>query len=478
INTGMGVVIGLGLTLVGVPHPILWAGLAALLRFVPYVGAWIAALLATALAAAVDPGWSMAIWTLGLFVIAELIAGQIVEPMLYGHSTGLSPLSVIVAAIFWSWLWGPIGLILSTPLTLCLVVLGRHVDRLEFLDVLLGDRPALTPVQNFYQRMLAGDPDEALGQAEVLLRDRPLSAYYDEVAIKGLRLAANDVARGVVTDAQFERIRAAAIDLIDSLSNASDGKPDTRPGPEDRDHEATNEIDFIEPSASEQRVPHGSAPIARPVPVSNASGTPPGDEEALTLCIAGRGPLDDIAAKMMAQLLEKHGLRAAVVAHGEASRSRISELDISRVGRVCAVYLDADAVPSSVRYLLRRTRERLPQAPLVIGLIGVLPAQPHEAGDSQTDEWSDVSGSVWRVASLKEAIEACLSVQPVLTPMPKAATTVKMPAEMKTALNADGLSELTAPAIAAEASTARVPRQDDDDGETAYVGATPATNPA
>jgi len=164
-------VIGVGLYFIGVLNPVLWGMLSALLRFVPYIGSFIAAGLPIALAAAVDPGWSMAIWTAALYLVIELLVGQAVEPMIYGHSTGLSPLAVVVAAIFWSWLWGPIGLILSMPLTLCLVVLGRHVERLEFLDVLLGDRPALTSVESFYQRILAGDADEAQDHAELLLKD-------------------------------------------------------------------------------------------------------------------------------------------------------------------------------------------------------------------------------------------------------------------------------------------------------------------
>ena len=155
------------------------------------------------------------------------IIGQVVEPLLYGHSTGLSPFSVIVSATFWTWLWGPIGLILSTPLTLCLVVLGRHVERLEFLDVILGDRPALTPVESFYQRMLAGDPDEAREQAEHLLRDRPLSTYYDEVVLKGLRLAAIDAERGVLTDFQLQRIKSSMQSLIDDLEEHEDREPGT-----------------------------------------------------------------------------------------------------------------------------------------------------------------------------------------------------------------------------------------------------------
>ena len=185
INATFGLIIGIGLFVIGVPSPLLWGTVGLLLRFVPYIGAPLAAVLPLALAGAVSPHWSMMLWTAGLFAATEAVMGQVVEPLLYGRSTGLSPFSVVVSATFWTWLWGPIGLILSTPLTLCLLVLGRHVERLEFLDVILGDRPALTPVESFYQRMLAGDPDEAHDQAEVLLRDRPLSSYYDEVALKG-----------------------------------------------------------------------------------------------------------------------------------------------------------------------------------------------------------------------------------------------------------------------------------------------------
>jgi predicted PurR-regulated permease PerM len=236
VNAGVGVAIGTGLFLIGIPSPVLWGMLAALLRLVPYVGIWIVAVLATALAAAVSPEWSIAIWSLALFVIVELLAGQVIEPMLYGHSTGISPFSVVVAAIFWSWIWGPVGLILSTPLTLCLVVLGRHVGGLEILDVLLGDQPTLTPVENFYQRALAGDPDEILEQVEVLLRDRSLSSYYDEVAIKGLQLAASDVLRGVVTAAQLARIETTVNDLVEGLDGFADTEPN--PGGPD-DHTAT-----------------------------------------------------------------------------------------------------------------------------------------------------------------------------------------------------------------------------------------------
>ena len=207
VNAAFGVIIATGLAFIGIPSPVMWGVLGALLRFVPYIGAPLSAVMPLALAAAVDPGWSRLLWTASLYLVVEPVMGQVVEPLLYGHSTGLSPFAVVVAATFWTWLWGPIGLILSTPLTLCLVVLGRHVARLEFLDVLLGDRPALTPVESFYQRMLAGDPDEVHDHAEVLLKERSLSSYYDDVALEGLRLAVIDAERGVLTPDHLERIK-------------------------------------------------------------------------------------------------------------------------------------------------------------------------------------------------------------------------------------------------------------------------------
>ena len=193
-----------------------------------------------------------------------------------GRSTGLSPFSVVVSATFWTWLWGPIGLILSTPPHLLPPVLGRHVERLEFLDVILGDRPALTPVESFYQRMLAGDPDEAHDQAEVLLRDRPLSSYYDEVALKGLQLAANDAARGVLTEAQLEKIKVSMQDLIDDLDEHDDKDPERRTRPKalrPRLHAANKTCRDTRPRESRGR--RSPAAWRGPAPV---------------LCIAGRGP--------------------------------------------------------------------------------------------------------------------------------------------------------------------------------------------
>ena len=222
LNGSFGIIIGLGLWLIGVPSAILWGILAAVLRFVPYIGAAIAAAFPLALALAVDPTWSMLLWTLALFVVVEPIVGHVIEPMVYGHSTGLSPVAVVASATFWTALWGPIGLVLATPLTVCLVVLGRHVERLEFLDVMFGDRPALSPPEIFYQRMLAGDPTEASEKAEEFLKERSLSSYYDEVALKGLQLAQVDAERGTLDPERLTKIRDAVSEFANNISEQED----------------------------------------------------------------------------------------------------------------------------------------------------------------------------------------------------------------------------------------------------------------
>jgi predicted PurR-regulated permease PerM len=190
VNIAFGVIIATGLYFIGLPSPLLWGTMAGLLRFVPYIGSYVAAAGPILLAAAVEPGWDLALWVSALFLATEPIIGQFIEPLLYGRSTGLSPISVVISALFWGWLWGPVGLIISTPLTLCLVVMGQHVEQLEFLQVALGDRPALLKSESFYQRLLAEDEDDLQEQAEEMLKEISLASYYDDVAMPGLELAA------------------------------------------------------------------------------------------------------------------------------------------------------------------------------------------------------------------------------------------------------------------------------------------------
>ncbi len=359
------------------------------MRFIPYIGAFIAGLPPLLLAAAVDPGWSMALWTIGLFVVAEPFMGYVVEPLVYGHSTGLSPVSVIVAAIFWTWLWGPIGLILSTPLTLCLVVLGRHVHRLEFLDVMLGDRPALTPPESFYQRMLAGDPDEVFDQAELLLEERSLSSYYDEVALKGLQIAAADAARGALAPAQIAKMRDSVTALVGDLGSHADAPQG----------QAATETDTLPPSLAEQELPAVPPPADGAVPLLPAEWTAPG----AVLCVAGRGPLDEAAATMLAQLLEKHGFGAQTLPHEAVSRNRIDALDRGRVNMICISYLDLVGTPEHLRALLLRLRRRFRGVPILVGL------WPASDPVFTSGKARALISADHYTRSLREAVELCLA---------------------------------------------------------------------
>ena len=389
LNASFGVVVTLGLWLIGIPSPALWGIIAALMRFVPYVGAIASAVFPLVLAAAVDPGWTMVLETAAFFLVLEGVTGQVVEPLLYGHSTGLSPVSVVISAIFWTWLWGPVGLILSMPLSLCLVVLGRHIERLEFIDVLLGDQPALTPAESFYQRILAGDADEALDQAEILLRDRSLSSYYDEVALHGLQLAANDSVRGVLSDEQLRNIQDAIDGIVVDLADHDD--VDTPAGKPDADAPASRTA----PEPPRLAVPAGIDSATAPLPPAWSGSAP-------VLCVAARGPLDEAAGAMLAQLLAKHGLNARVVSEEAVSRGGISSLDVTGVAMVCVSYLEASGNPSTLRYLMRRLRARVPSATVVVGLW-----QADQA--TLADERLHATvGADHYVANLRDAVNTCV----------------------------------------------------------------------
>ena len=219
INFAYGTLIAGALWLIGVPSPIAWGILAGLMRFVPYVGAYIAAALPLLIAAAIDPGWTTFLLVLALFVVGEMTMGQVVEPQVFGHGTGVTPIALITATIFWTWLWGPLGLLLATPMTVVLAVLGRHVEGLQFFDVLLGDTPALTPQQRFYQRALTGDAAEATYHAELSLKDQSLASYLDTVALSGLKLAERDASRGALDEAQSERVAETVKEMLENLDD-------------------------------------------------------------------------------------------------------------------------------------------------------------------------------------------------------------------------------------------------------------------
>ena len=354
LNGTFGLVIGIGLWLIGIPSATLWGILAAVLRFVPYIGAAIAAAFPLALAVAVDPSWSMLLWTLALFLVVEPIVGHVIEPMVYGHSTGLSPVAVVASATFWTALWGPIGLVLATPLTVCLVVLGRHVERLEFLDIMFGDRPALSPPEIFYQRMLAGDPTEAAEKAEEFLKERSLSSYYDEVALKGLQLAQADAERGALDHERLTKIREAVREFANDLSDQDD-----RPPPKvssTTDAEATSAVESVAEDA-----PYENLPI-----LSKEELPPDWQAEHPVLCVAGRSLIDEAAAIMLGQLSTAHGLAARVEGAEALSITNLFRLETKGVAIICLVYMDA-AGPAHMRYSVRRLRRKIPKATIILG---------------------------------------------------------------------------------------------------------------
>ena len=299
-----------------------------------------------------------------LFVIIEPLTGYVVEPLLYGHSTGLSPMSVIVAAVFWTWIWGPVGLILSTPLTLCLVVMGRHVKSLEFFDVLLGDRPALSEVNRFYQRTLANDPDEALDQAEKMLADRSLVDYYDSVVVPGLKLAAADEARGTISRQRAAEMTRSILAVIGDLEEHVDAK-----------HTGTSKPERL------------------------LQGTSTG----LVACVAGRGPFDDVVSAMLAQLLVQRGVDSRTILHTSVSRDTIAQLDLSAVKVIVVSYLELAGAPAHLRYLIRRLRRRAPHAAVIAGL---WPTGEAVLNEPQAQK---ALGGDRYVASMREAIDATLA---------------------------------------------------------------------
>jgi predicted PurR-regulated permease PerM len=374
VNTGFGAAVGAGLFFIGVPHAVLWGALSALLRFVPYVGALSSVGLAAGMAAAVDPGWTMVAWTVALVVIVEAVTGQVVEPFIYGHSTGLSPVSVVVAAVFWTWLWGPVGLILSTPLSLCLLVLGRHIPQLEFIEVLLGDRPPLTPVESFYQRILVGDADDILHQAELALKDGPLSSYYDQVAIRGLLLATSDARRRVLKRNQLPLVRGAVEALIADLSDHPDGES------------ANGLVSPTEPEPVLNHVPQARAPrdITR--------------SEAYVLCVCGPGMLDDLATAMLAQLLSRRGFRVRVAPNRDAARDTIGQLDTAGIDMICVLHLGVGGNPTRLHYLIGRLEQRARGAPIIL-------AMPQ--ADGTENFGADATRGEVRFRTLQEAVDAC-----------------------------------------------------------------------
>jgi predicted PurR-regulated permease PerM/CheY-like chemotaxis protein len=362
INILYGIPVGVGLYFIGVPNPVLWGLLATILRFIPYVGPVIAALVPIALSFAVAPGWTVPLMTIALFVTLELFSNNVLEPWLYGASTGLSPVAVLVAAVFWTTLWGPVGLLLSTPLTVCLVVLGRHVPQLGFFDVLLGDEPALAPEIKFYQRLLARDPDEATELAEEYLEDEPLDSLYQAVIMPALALAEQDRLRGSLDRETVQGIGEDTIGIVD----------------------------FLRQEVGE-RAPDDEAPGE-----ASLNGAP--DDPVAVMCIGARNGLDEAAAAMLAHLLGRAGVRVATVPRPDVAGRNLGRLPRHGVALICLSYLNPGATQHAQR-LSRRLRQHFgDQVRIMVGLWTAEPSQ------EARQELLEATAADLLVTSLRQAV--------------------------------------------------------------------------
>ncbi len=319
VNVAYAIPLGFGLFMIGVPGWLLWAVLAAFMRFIPYLGPILSAIFPIGLAFAVDPGWSMVLWTAGMIIALEAISGNILEPMLYGTSTGLSALSLIAAATFWTALWGPVGLILSTPLTVCLLVIGRNLPQLHFLDTLLGSTPVLDVPTRIYQRLLADDADEAIEIVDSAIEDLDgsVTRFYNDYGLDVLRQTSDDFLNNSRAEHRL-RVANGMDDLLDDLRE--EYPPETPPA-----------------------------------------------EPARVALIGGKWEIDSVACEMLQHGLALDGIAAVKRREGVLTARYIDKLDLGEVEIVCLSYFSREP-ESSIRTFCRRLHHRWPGKRVVLAL--------------------------------------------------------------------------------------------------------------
>lgn len=326
VNAGFGVAVGTGLFVLGVPYPFLFGALAGMLRFIPYVGTWVAALLPITLSLAVFPGWTKPLLVVALFAMLEPFVYAVVEPLLYGHSIGVSQTALLVAVAFWTWLWGPLGLILATPLTVCLVVLGKYVPDLDFILTLVSDRAALTADVAYYQRLVAMDRDEAAEIVETELPGLGVPRIYDELMLPALVFARRDRERGHLSEEQLAFVVRASREIVDEIVAAAE--PD--------------------------------APAAR----------------ARILGCAACDEVDEVALHMLAHALAPAGVSVEIMPAEALIGEIVARAEEARPACISVASLPPGGL-AHTRYLLKRLRGRFGAGYIVVGRWG-LAAAAHE----------------------------------------------------------------------------------------------------
>ena len=379
VNMIYGVCIAIALYFIGVPNALLWGAFGTLLRFIPYVGPWIAALLPTLLAIAVSPGWTKPILTVVLLTAIELTLSYVLEPLLYGKHTGISSIALIIAAVFWTWLWGPLGLVLATPLTVCLVVMGRHVPSLSFLSVLLSDEEALTPAQDCYHRLLTVGEQDEIEFVEAYLKANSLTALYDAVPIPVITAAENDARLDALDDEQLNQIKQSIRDMIEDLG--------TRPA-------------LASHTAGDDVVTEQETPKEAPMPTMAVSYR--------VCCLPARDERDELAGAMLAQLLQQRGFEATSAPGKLAAGELLGFAEKADVDVVC-ISVVAPSTIIHARYLCKKVRTKFPKVKIIVGLWGTTTENNAEAPQRLRD-----SGADEVVVSLAEAVEKTANAAPLL----------------------------------------------------------------
>jgi predicted PurR-regulated permease PerM/GAF domain-containing protein len=332
VNLTYGVFVSIGLYFIGVPNAVLWGAFGMVLRFIPYVGPWIACVIPTLLALAVSPHWTMPLLTLALFGGLELILNNVMEPLLYGSSTGVSSIALILAAVFWTWLWGPIGLVLATPLTVCLVVIGHHVPRLSFLSVVLSDEDALTPAEDCYHRMLTVGEQDEVELVDSYLKSNSLTSLYDSLFIPVINAAEMDARLEALEEAQLVLVHQSMRDIIEDLSS--------RP------------VKVVETTEEESK------------PAISPSVIP-----CTVYCLPARAERDELAGEMLSHLLRLEGFTAFNASGKLASGELILLVEKAEVDLVC-ISVVAPSTVTHARYLCSKLRAQQPDLKIIVGLWG------------------------------------------------------------------------------------------------------------
>jgi predicted PurR-regulated permease PerM len=331
VNVTYGMAVAIGLYFIGVPNAVLWGMCAAVLRFIPYVGPWIGAGIPIALSLAVSAGWTMPLLTLGLFVVLELLSNNVMEPWLYGSSTGVSPIALIFAAVCWTWLWGPVGLLLATPMTVCLVVMGRHIPRLSFLSVVLSDEEALTPAEDFYYRLLAVGEQNELELVEAYLKAHSLTALYDSVLIPVITAVELDHRLELMDDGQHALVEQSLRDIVADFGASP-------------------------PAQSRIEADKAAAPAA-PTPACRV------------YCLPAHAGRDEMAGEMLVQLLQQQGCKAQSAAANIGNGEVIGLVEKAGVDVVC-ISVVAPSTVLHARYLCLKLLALMPKPKIVVGLWG------------------------------------------------------------------------------------------------------------